>query len=1031
MSKLIEEKKKSSIFRRNRKPPNKNGEDFFTPSEDPPKEEIDSLSIFQRKKKKPDEQPMENKEPIKEPPPQHSLTSSYFEDDKQFISILNSLRNIMIGHKGEDVEIIQTVLKDLGYKSIKRIDGVFGPETDKAIRQFQVDHFIESDGIVGPTTLSMLDVEATKFETSKQKKTTDLPEKLISDAFKGNHVFTNVLNGLRTIASGHKGKSIHIVQEVLNKLGYLEKKEIDGIFGPETQAAASKYQQDRRLEVDGIVGPDTLVALDSDAVEFGEPESKESQAKEKSSLPLPKPTRALYDNDGSPVRDSLDMEKYALRFARIMAAKEVKPPLSLGLFGNWGTGKSYFLKLLENGIDQVIQTPTPGLSKSPYVKRVAHIKFNAWHYMDSDLWTCLALHIFEELEKSIGGDPDKGGSLESFLKTRNKLRTEIQSSRESKRLSQEKLAHALKLRAQAAVDLEKSKENQWNRLFKKDQNDEKLKQVWDDVFHVAHRMGFSNVRSIEEIQKVTDLLDIEMVTNRLKLMDGRFRGILSAVYAAFKDGRSAAKSIAILLLLFVAIGLIGKGADLLFNNFPYWFPAIFTKMGDVFAQVGAFLTTGVAWVSKRMNDISGTVKKLDNLNQRVLKLPIPDEELNEQKLQMDVDSLEKEIKATIETIKEADRLIAEAETEIQRIDSGGLVYDFLGERKQADKYRGNLGIISVIREDFEKLKSLLDSWKSEGIEPIERIILYIDDLDRCHPDRVVKVLQAVHLLLSFDLFNVVVAVDARWLERSLYKAYLPQTAADKIVEGIKVDNIQFSPQQYLEKIFQIPFSLPEMAEPGFKTLVDDLITTRSEFEIAAAGMKHPDIGNSNIDRTTGDDPETNPRKKKPKTVSGSIYSEKDLAKSLLLEHFEQDYIQHFHGFIGTPRLTKRFVNIYRLLRVTAAEMDFKAFLGNGKDGHYRAVLILLAVNIGFPLVGRKFLGLVMNADETQNWKKFLERLQINSENKIWTQEERMTLNFILEKLITLLEKEPSTPMDIPPYKTWAPIVGRFAFHWNV
>ena len=56
--------------------------------------------------------------------------------------------------------------------------------------------------------------------------------------------------------------------------------------------------------------------------------------------------------------------------------------------------------------------------------------------------------------------------------------------------------------------------------------------------------------------------------------------------------------------------------------------------------------------------------------------------------------------------------------------------------------------------------------ENRALSPIERIILYIDDLDRCPPKRVVEVLEAVHLLLAFDLFVVVVAVDARWLERS-------------------------------------------------------------------------------------------------------------------------------------------------------------------------------------------------------------------------------------------------------------------------
>jgi hypothetical protein len=54
---------------------------------------------------------------------------------------------------------------------------------------------------------------------------------------------------------------------------------------------------------------------------------------------------------------------------------------------------------------------------------------------------------------------------------------------------------------------------------------------------------------------------------------------------------------------------------------------------------------------------------------------------------------------------------------------------------------------------------------------IDRIILYIDDLDRCPPRRVVEMLEAIHLLLAIDLFVVVVAVDPRWLLRSIAAHY--------------------------------------------------------------------------------------------------------------------------------------------------------------------------------------------------------------------------------------------------------------------
>jgi len=49
-----------------------------------------------------------------------------------------------------------------------------------------------------------------------------------------------------------------------------------------------------------------------------------------------------------------------------------------------------------------------------------------------------------------------------------------------------------------------------------------------------------------------------------------------------------------------------------------------------------------------------------------------------------------------------------------------------------------------------------------GPPPLQRIVLYVDDLDRCPPTKVVDVLRATHLLLALPLFVVIVAVDPRW-----------------------------------------------------------------------------------------------------------------------------------------------------------------------------------------------------------------------------------------------------------------------------
>ena len=100
--------------------------------------------------------------------------------------------------------------------------------------------------------------------------------------------------------------------------------------------------------------------------------------------------------------------------------------------------------------------------------------------------------------------------------------------------------------------------------------------------------------------------------------------------------------------------------------------------------------------------------------------------------------------------------------------------------------------------------------RPDAPRPIDRIVLYIDDLDRCSSEQVVEVLQAVHLLLALDLFVVVVGVDPRWLLRSLRREY--RSDADDGAQPTGQDRWwETTPQDYLEKIFNIPFALPRMS----------------------------------------------------------------------------------------------------------------------------------------------------------------------------------------------------------------------------
>jgi chitosanase len=56
--------------------------------------------------------------------------------------------------RGDDVSALQRSLKDHGF--VCALDGVFGPNTEQAVRAFQMANALEADGIAGPDTIDAL-----------------------------------------------------------------------------------------------------------------------------------------------------------------------------------------------------------------------------------------------------------------------------------------------------------------------------------------------------------------------------------------------------------------------------------------------------------------------------------------------------------------------------------------------------------------------------------------------------------------------------------------------------------------------------------------------------------------------------------------------------------------------------------------------------------------------------------------------------------------------------------------------------------
>ncbi len=394
-------------------------------------------------------------------------------------------------------------------------------------------------------------------------------------------------------------------------------------------------------------------------------------------------------------------------------------------------------------------------------------------------------------------------------------------------------------------------------------------------------------------------------------------------------------------------------------------------------------------------------KRIDDKHQADLEAAERRRAEAEQKTDADFKELEKRRQA-VEAIDE----------QLEAIKPSRQIVDFIRKRNQSTDYTQHFGVIARARQDFEELTRLMqlvrDNPTNEApFAPVDRIVLYIDDLDRCPEDKVFEVLQAVHLLLAFPLFVVVVGVDPRWLFHSLRTRLRALSGqSDDDVDGDHEEQRRgwrSTPLNYLEKIFQIPFTLRPMGDIGYEQLIDDLtispeskesVHSPQQAEVKATattpeppGQVAADPGSAAKVHAQVVDADASV----PSSQTAADLDEKKQAVAhakraharLALSAWETEHMKRLFPLIPTPRATKRFVNAYRLLRGLTTGAQRTALIGNESDGGYRQALVLLAMVTGYPVeattVMRELLERLKQKDCPANWWKLLEAIRASHE----------------------------------------------------
>jgi hypothetical protein len=331
------------------------------------------------------------------------------------------------------------------------------------------------------------------------------------------------------------------------------------------------------------------------------------------------------------------------------------------------------------------------------------------------------------------------------------------------------------------------------------------------------------------------------------------------------------------------------------------------------------------------------------------------------------------------------------------------------------EYRDQLSLVARTRERFDSINAAVATardHRAKGVEnaerdlQLDRVVIAIDDLDRCPAENVVKVLEAVHLLFDFEMFVVVLAVDTRWLDQSLrirYQQLLGQAGTA-------------APSDYLEKIIQVPVHLLPLDEGLVRTMI--------------AGLTGRSLAAAEEPAAPADDAPT-PEPAPPQPQQAALEAERGRAprppvpaEVLKISQEEATALSAVAPLVGTtPRTVKRFVNTYQLLKARSTD---PSLFDDPEDslGDHQVVAFLLAVVTGRPAAAQHLLASLAVAARDATLGDTVDLAQGTADDEAPTGEGQRALADVR----AWLERHPDYgKAPVRRFEKWAQEVARFSF----
>jgi len=647
--------------------------------------------------------------------------------------------------------------------------------------------------------------------------------------------------------------------------------------------------------------------------------------------------------------------------SRYISHEGLVPPVAIGVFGDWGSGKSFFIRALQSQIALLSSQSRDALRDgrtTVFCSHIVQIEFNAWHFVESNLWASLAAHIFDRLYAELERRSTEEGGSSNIDALYQQFSAYKQAVAERERLH--KLVGSLTKKRE---ELEE----------KRQLNERSVKQRLLTLGEVVReQLGTLAQKQLTEKERdrLSELLDAsnleDLAAARAEaaaiVSEGRtFLGRMRAQLAWWGGWQIPLFVAAIAMVVFGLPWLVPK----LLNAQAGYLERLAALVGGY----AAFAISALAWLARSGRTLIAAAQKAERVltetRTRVENTPDPALEAAKR----EIAAAQSELTLIDQQIADQRTRLAELADDVDPNQLGMRLQAFLEAKVKSDAYQKHLGLISLVRKDFSSLYDLMQKYWDHRKQPvpevltevrdalgelvresqqnvpfIERIVLYIDDLDRCPEDKVVEVLQAVHLMLGLPLFVVVVAVDVRWVSQSIRKYYgrlvgwdddtgtMPAAVAVSASPTTPPSALaatalsSASADDYLEKIFQIPYRIHPLEPEVRKTLLSGL-------------LRQPYLAGGQTDN-----------------LQGVIIQQELVPKELSLYPQELETIEQLYQCVGSsPRRVRRLLDVYRLMRGGMEEGDVQDLISKR---HFAVILALFALLSGAPVTAPRVIELL-------------------------------------------------------------------------